>query len=119
MMKLYGIFTDQKWAICRNRKQSLQLARTIKAEVRQLTDVSEVSIYDRPTFHILSEQIADFRETRTSIFDAAFSAAELQQQTGLTSCLAGRGAVCPGVDCSRTDQSELCQRRIALAKRMP
>ena len=61
-MYLYGIFAGSRWGIETNKRRALRLARANAALVTRMETYSaRPSVWDAPTFRLLSSVIADFR----------------------------------------------------------
>ena len=59
--KLYEVFTESDgWGMFRNKKKAFAQARKFKGKVKSITLVGSESVYDRPTFNMISTLEADF-----------------------------------------------------------
>jgi hypothetical protein len=59
--KLYGVFVPAAgWCMTTNKKDALALAKEKSGSVRVMPYPSGSGAWDRPTFHVCSDLLADF-----------------------------------------------------------
>lgn len=61
---LYGVFVGGKWGMTTNKRTALQAAKEGRGYVRSLPYAGACSSYDAPTFKVLSDLVADYREEK-------------------------------------------------------
>lgn len=62
--QLYGVFIGTKWALTRNKKKALTLAKENHGTVRAMPLPSGHYSWDAPTFRVSSDEIANYQQVQ-------------------------------------------------------